>query len=133
MPRLLLAGILLEFQRYLRPVGQPPYRLGEVYVLEFLDEAEHVPALVAAEAMENLAVGIDVEAGGLLFVKRAERDEIGPGALERHVRPDHIHDVAGSADLFEGCGREQASHTLNLSSRTSRSVGQMAQRCRVQK
>src|ERR1035441_10097585 len=117
MPRLLLAGALLILQRNLGPVGHPPHRLREINVLVLLDECEHVAALVAAEAMEYLAVGVDVETGSLLFVKRAEGDEIGPGALEGQVRPDHIHDVTGSADLLEGRRRKQAGHSLNLESR----------------
>jgi len=112
MPRLLLPRVLLILERNFRPVRQPAHRLREVNVLVFLDEGEHVAALMTAEAMEDLAMGVDVEARRLLLVKRAERDEVGSGSLERQVRPDHIHDVAGSADLFAGRGRKQASHNL---------------------
>ena len=131
MPRLLLAGVLFILQRDLGPVGQPPHRLREINVLVFLDEGEHVAALVAAEAMEDLAVGIDVEAGALLLVKRAERDEVGPGALERQVRPDHIHDVAGSADLFKGRRGKQAGHSVYNRSRYGLEHRERRCACRV--
>ena len=63
--------------------------------------------------MEDLALGVDVEARALLLVEGAEGHEIGPRAFERHVRADHVHDVAGSADAFTGCGGEKTGHCLN--------------------
>jgi hypothetical protein len=75
---------------------------GEIF--EFLDEGEDVAALVAAEAMKDLAVGIDVETGGLFLVEGAERHEVRAGAFQGDEGADDIDDVIGGADLFE-CGR----------------------------
>src|SRR5437773_11965599 len=60
--------------------------------------------------MKNLAMRSDVEAGGFLFVKRAERHKIGAGPFEGQISADDVHDVAGGADLFEGGRRDQTSH-----------------------
>src|SRR5438874_5140275 len=84
----------------------------ETNVLVFLEEGEHVAALVTAEAMKDLAVWVDVETRALLFVERAERDEIGAGSFEREIRADDINDVAGGADLFECCRGEESSHEV---------------------
>ena len=105
MARLLFAGVVVEFERNFRALGQPAHGVHEADVLVFLDEGEHVAALVAAEAVENLLVRIDVEARRLFLVKRAERGEVRAGLFQRQIRADDIHDVAGGADAFEGCGR----------------------------
>ena len=104
------ARLLLQFKRYPCPLRQPPNRVGKVQVLVFLDKGEDVAAFVAAEAMENLFVRVDVEAGGLLPVEGAKRDEIGPGAFERHITSDHLDNVAGSPNLFERRRRNEAAH-----------------------
>jgi hypothetical protein len=56
---------------------------------------------MAAETIKDLALRIDVEAGSFLFMKRAERGEVGAGAFEREVRANDINDITGRADLFE--------------------------------
>ena len=112
MPGLLLAAALFIFQGDFSPISQPPHRFGEVDAFVFLDEREHVAAFMAAKAMENLLVRIDVEAGSLFFVKRAQRNEVGPGALEGKIGADDIHDVTGSTDLFAGRRGKQASHGI---------------------
>ena len=63
MPRLLRGWILIHLQRNLGAIGEAAHRVHKTDVLVFLDEAEHVPALVTAEAMEDLFVRIDVELG----------------------------------------------------------------------
>src|SRR5262249_2614539 len=108
VPRLLLTRALFVLQGYPRPVRQSPHSLGKVEVLVLLHEGEHIAALMASEAVKNLALRADVEAGRLLLVKRAEGDEIRTRALQRQVGPDNLHDVAGSADLFTGRGGNQA-------------------------
>src|SRR5207249_11572651 len=55
--------------------------------------------------VEDLFLRIDVEAGRLLLVKRAERREVRARAFQWQVAADDIHDVTGGANLFEGCGR----------------------------
>ena len=99
---LLLPRVFFKLQRQVRPFGQPPHGFGEGDVFVFLDEREHVAALVTAEAMKDLSMRIDVEARRFLFVKRAEGDEVCAGAFEREIRANDIDDVAGGADLFEG-------------------------------
>src|SRR5208282_4278311 len=54
--RLLFAGGLIEFQRNFRALGQPADGVHKPDVFVFLDEGEHVAALVAAEAVKNLAM-----------------------------------------------------------------------------
>src|SRR5258706_4018274 len=112
MTGLLLAATLLIFQGDFGPVRQPPNCFREVDAFIYLDEREHVAAFMAAEAMENLLVRIDVETGGLFFVKRAQGNEVGPGALEGKIGADDIHDVTGSTDLFAGRRGKQASHGI---------------------
>ena len=110
MPRFLRAGRVLKFQRNLCALGQPPHGVHEADVLVILDEGEHVAALVAAEAMENLLVRIDVEAGRFFLVERTERGEVRAVFFQRHIRADDIHDVAGGANLFARGGRKETGH-----------------------
>jgi len=56
---LLGARALLELERDPCPLGQAPHRFEEREVLVVLYERENVAALVAAEAMENLALRVD--------------------------------------------------------------------------
>src|SRR5437868_2540436 len=100
MARLLLGPALLVLERDFRPLSQPPNRFRKIDAFVFFDEGEYVPAFMTAEAMENLALRIDVEAGRFLFVKRAQSDKVRPGALEWNIRPNDIHNVTGSANLF---------------------------------
>ena len=79
--RLLFAGVLVEFEGNFGAFGEPADGVHEADVFVFLDEGEHVAALVAAEAVENLPVRIDVEARRLFLVKRAKRNEICAGTL----------------------------------------------------
>ena len=110
MARFLRAGRVFKFQRNLRALGQPAHGVHEADVFVFLDEGEHVAALVAAEAVEDLLVRIDVEAGRLFLVERAERGEIRAGFFQRQIRADDIHDVAGGANSFAGGGGKKTGH-----------------------
>src|SRR6185369_2267128 len=69
------------------------------------------------ETVKDLAMGIDVEAGGFLPVEWAKRDEVCPGPLERYGRADDIDDVAGGADLLELLGRDEAGHAAGYPKR----------------
>ena len=104
MARLLFTRRIFKFQRDARALRQPPHRIHELNILDFLDEVEHVPALATAETMENLALRIDVEAWRLLLVKRAEGHEVHARTLERHIGADNVHDVAGGANLLARSG-----------------------------
>ena len=110
MPRFLRAGRVLKFQRNFRALREPAHGVHEADVLVFLDEGEHVAALVAAEAMEDLLVRIDVEARRLFLMKRAERGEVRAGFFQRQIRADDVHDVAGGADLLAGRGGKESGH-----------------------
>ena len=79
-------------------------------MLIFLNKLKHIAARVTAEAVINLPLRIDVEAGALLFVKRAERHVIAARAFEWEIAADDLNDVAGSAHLFEGIFRNQPGH-----------------------
>ena len=121
MPRLLAVGAFLVLQWNSRAVSQSAHCFREINAFVRLDESEDVAAFVAAEAMEDLEVGIDVEAWGFFFVKRAKGDEVGAGAFEGQVGPDDIHDVTGGTDLFEGGRRKQARHEIRAKRRTATS------------
>src|SRR5438477_8683735 len=112
MPGFLLSPGLFIFKRYFGPICQPPDGLGKINAFVFLDEREHIAAFVAAKAMENLLVRIDVEAGSFFFVKWAQGNEVRPGALEGKIGTDDIHDVTGSTDLFAGRGGKKAGHGI---------------------
>ena len=55
---------------------QHAHRIDEVDVVVQLHEPDHVAGRVAAEALEEPAVGVDVKRRGLLAVKRAQSDQI---------------------------------------------------------
>ena len=110
MPRLLLAGGVVELEGNARALGQTAHRLDKREVLVLLDELENVAALVAAETVEDLALLIDIEARGLFAVERAQGGPIGPVALQGHVRANDLDNLAGGADLLKGSGRKQAGH-----------------------
>ncbi len=61
-------------------------------------EREDVAALVAPEAVVALAIGIDVERGGLLVVERAEADVVAARLLQRQVATDDLDNVDAVAD-----------------------------------
>jgi hypothetical protein len=106
MARLLFAGAGVLLQRNFRTVREASHRVHETDVFVFADESKNVTAFVTAEAVENLAVRIDVETGTLFLMERAERGEIGPGAFQRQIRADDINDITGGADAFEsGLGK----------------------------
>ncbi len=64
------------------------------------EEGEYISSLAAAEAVEELAVGVDIKRRRLLGMKRAESDEIVPASTQRHILADHRDDVGGLFDLI---------------------------------
>ena len=71
MPRFLRAGRVFKFERDFRALGEAAHGVHETDILVIFDEGENVAALVTAEAMEDLLVRIDVEAGRFFLVERA--------------------------------------------------------------
>ncbi len=59
--------------------------------------------------MKCLPAGAYDERWRLLLMKRAERLEIRPSALEREIRADHFSDVVRGGDLLD-CLRRDRSH-----------------------
>lgn len=97
-------GVILELEWNLGALGEAADGVHEADVFVFFDEGEDIAALVAAEAMENLFVRIDVEAGRFLLMERAERGEVGAGALQIQITADDIDDVIGGTNTFAGSG-----------------------------
>src|SRR5262249_60209390 len=77
-------------------LGQDPHRPGKVGLLNQLDEVEHVPAFLTAEAEPGLLLLIDVEAGRLFLMERAQTPEL-PALL---AQPDMLLD---DLDQVEAC------------------------------
>jgi hypothetical protein len=69
-----------------------------------------VAALATAEAVEDLALRVDVEGRRLLLVERAERAERVAGALELEVGTDHVHHVATRPDVLHQSFWNDAAH-----------------------
>jgi len=76
--------------------------LREAHVLNFADEAEDVPRCLAAEAVIELADGMDGKGGGLLFVKGTEAGVVlRAGLAEADVALDDLDDIGL---LLDGLG-----------------------------
>ena len=110
MARLLIRSAFFELKWNFRPLGQPPYGIHKADVFVVLDEREDVAPLVAAEAVENLPLRVDIKARRFFLVKRTERNPVRPGALQRNIRAHDVNDVAGGANLFEFVLRDQSGH-----------------------
>ena len=83
--------------------------LGEADVLDFLDEGEDVAMLMAAEAIEELAAGVDAERRRFFLVEGAEAVVVlRAGFAEADVVPDDFDDVGLFFNLLgeiDGHGR----------------------------
>ena len=94
---------------------------GHIVVLD--EERNDVATRLTSEAMEDAAIGIDVEGGRFLFVERAEPLPASAGVLELHVAPDHADDVGsithlvdrGFRDPTQSCPRNPRSLVYPLS------------------
>src|SRR5207248_3560106 len=72
-------------------------------------ELDRVSRDAAAEAVEHLLVGDDIEAGGLLPVKGAEALPVAPALLQRHAPlhdGDQVHPVPQLLKLLVGNARQ---------------------------
>ena len=114
MLALAVAVVLGVFKRDAGAFGQATDGFAEVDTLEFLDETKDIAAFMTSEAVKNLALRMNIEAGSLLFVERAESDEIRPRPFEREIGTDDFDDVTGGADLVENRLRKQATHGARL-------------------
>lgn len=75
------------------------HRLGEGEVVDLLDEVDDVPALAAAEALEEPAGGNHVETGGPFVVEGAQPAErIAAVPAQRHIGADDILDPRAFPD-----------------------------------
>ena len=69
--------------------------------LAFHQETEDVAALLAAEAVKETPLGVDVKGRGGLVVERAEsREAAGPRRTQRDRFADDIDDVVRVPDLI---------------------------------
>src|SRR4051794_23554663 len=76
---LLVARAAFQLQRYFCTIGQAAESFDKVDALVFHHEFEDVSAFVTAEAMEDLALGVDVETGALFLMKRTQGSKVGAG------------------------------------------------------
>jgi len=90
-------------------VGQHPHRFGKGQPLGLHHEADGVPLLVAAEAVEEPALVVDVEARRLLLVEGTQPGERTPLAGELHRLADDSGDVSVLAYLVYGVRRDHCS------------------------
>ncbi len=83
-------------------LGYGAHGFGEADVFHLLDEGEDVAGLVAAEAVVELAAGVDGEGGGLFFVEGAEAGVVlRAGFAQPDVVADDVDDVGL---LLDGLG-----------------------------
>ena len=86
-------------------LGDGADRFREADVFDFLDEGEDVAVLVAAEAVEELAAGVDAEGGGFFLVEGAEAVEVlRAGFFEADVFSDDFDDVGLFFDVLGEIG-----------------------------
>ena len=103
-PEPLVAGGLLRVGLGDRDSGAPRQlmkRFHEGQPLAFHQETEDVAALLAAEAVKETPLGVDVKGGGGLVVEGAEpREAAGSRRTQRHGLADHLDDVVRLPDLL---------------------------------
>jgi hypothetical protein len=94
-PGALRSGVtFLAAQRDPGLVGEPLDRLGEAEAVDLLQDGDDVAALRAPEAVEELALRVDVERRGLLVVEGAQAlQRAAPGGPEGDVVGDDLVDA----------------------------------------
>ena len=103
-------GILVAVPGFLRhfhtgALGQFLDRVEELEAVVVHQEADGGAVRAAAEAVVELLVGRDGEAGRALVVEGAARRVLAALALERHSRADHLDDVGACQQVVdEGVG-----------------------------
>src|SRR5580658_3609705 len=93
---LLSAAGLVDLDRNAGSLGQHTNGLAKGVPLDPLEEREYVAALLAAEAMVETRVGIDVEARRLFLVKGAQPDEPAAALFQRRHALRHDSDDVGA-------------------------------------
>ena len=83
-----------------RAVGEHAHGIGKVDVVHLHDEAEHVAALAAAEAVPELRGGVDLARRRLLVVKRTAAPEIAPPLAHGHALAEKRDDVGSFTNLL---------------------------------
>ena len=112
LPAIGLRTRLLNFDAGAR--GKFPYRFDEFEPLDALQELDRVPSLVTTKTIVEPALGVDVKARRLLFVKRANADVAATTLLKLHGLTDELHDADLSPDTVEGLLSDHGnSHTPN--------------------
>ncbi|MBP1779825.1 MAG: hypothetical protein H6Q86_5836 [candidate division NC10 bacterium] len=86
-------------ERHPRPVRQKPDRLHEAETFVLHQKRDGVSAFPAAEAVEDLPLGIDHERWGFLRVERAQALVRPPRRAQREVRSDELHDIGPPEDF----------------------------------
>ena len=69
--------------------------------VDFLKEFEYIASNSTAEAMIDLAVGVDTERWRFLVMERAEPKKIPAFFTQMHVFGDHVYNVGGVANALE--------------------------------
>ena len=94
-------GIVLR-DLHPRPPREELHRVREGEVLDLHDEVDDAAALAAAEAVIDLLVLVDGEAGRLLAVEGAEAEQVRPAAFgEPDIGAHHVHNVVPVGQLLE--------------------------------
>ena len=96
-------------------LGQFAQRVPKGQVLGALHETEHVPARLAAEAVEVPLLGIHLETGAFLLVEGAQALQAAfPGGGELHILADDLRDVQAGTNVFFGAQVQLTSFTARL-------------------
>jgi hypothetical protein len=85
--------------------GQFSDRRWEIDMFVFHHEPKNASPNAAAKTVERLTLRTDMKRRCLFLMKRTERLEICPGALERKIRADYFDDVVRRRDLLNCFGR----------------------------
>ncbi|MCU0313384.1 MAG: hypothetical protein MUC84_04905 [Solirubrobacteraceae bacterium] len=93
-----------DLERHAVAVGEVLHRLAERQPLGQLDELEEVAALAAAEAVEDLLLGVDAERRRALVVERAGAHPLVPGAAQLGLRAHEVEHVGRVADALDRLG-----------------------------
>jgi hypothetical protein len=101
--RVLLRRGLVVLERHAKTFGEPLDGLREVELLGLTHERDHVAALAAAEAVEELVRRVDREARCLFVVEGTKAGPARPGAPELRLRLDDLDHVGRLDGLAHGC------------------------------
>src|SRR6478736_2513137 len=95
-------------------LGEFTHGLGELEALDALHELDGIARLVAAEAVIEAALGVDVEAGCLLLVERTHADMTAAALLQPDGLPDQLYDPNLPPHAVEGLLSDHETHILQI-------------------